>query len=182
MDELIDILDSEGNFTGKTMMKSEAHKKGYFHPTVTIWCYNKKGEVLIQQRAHNKDTHPLLWDASVAGHIGAGEDKLRSAVREVEEEIGLKISEKDLIKIGVFKSVHRHHPTLIDCEFRHTFLCELKTDLENLTKQESEVKALALIPLSKFIEELHENSSSKKYVPHDHGYYETIIKAIEKRL
>ncbi|NKI27300.1 NUDIX domain-containing protein [Arenibacter sp. 6A1] len=182
MDELIDILDSEGNFTGKTMMKSEAHRKGCYHPTVTIWCYNKQGEILLQQRAHNKDTHPLLWDASVAGHIGAGEDILQSAVREVEEEIGLKISEKDLIKIGVFKSVHRHHATLVDCEFRHTFLCELKTGLDNLTKQESEVKALALIPLSKFIEELRLNSSSKKYVSHDPGYYLIVIEAIKERL
>ncbi len=30
MDELVDILDAEGNFTGQTAMKSKAHKHGLF--------------------------------------------------------------------------------------------------------------------------------------------------------
>ena len=84
MDELIDVLDADGNYTGKCIMKSEAHRKGIFHPSIHVWLYNKNGEILIQQRAKNKDTHPGLWDVSVAGHIGAGEDIVESAIREVK--------------------------------------------------------------------------------------------------
>ena len=81
MDELIDILDSNGDFTGKTAMKSEAHKNGWFHATVHIWFYTTDGKILLQQRGKHKETHPLLWDVSVAGHVGAGEAIETSAIR-----------------------------------------------------------------------------------------------------
>ncbi len=182
MDELIDILDSEGNATGKTAMKSEAHQMGWFHETVHIWFYTSDGRVLLQQRGKEKDTHPLLWDVSVAGHIGAGETIELSALREVEEEIGLSISEKELEKIGVYKSVQKHREDLVDCEFHHTFLCELKVPLEHLRKQESEVEALKLISLLQFSEETWGMANFKKYVPHEVSYYTEIIKAIKERL
>ena len=181
MDELVNILDSEGNFTGKTAMKSEAHRKGLFHPTVHVWFYTQNGKLLIQQRGKHKDTHPLLWDVSVAGHIGAGEDIETSAIREVREEIGLEITKSALQKIGVFKSIQEHHEGLIDCEFHHTFLCELKVPLENLTKQESEVEHLKLISLIQFSEETWGMANLKKYVPHGVAYYKHIIKAIKER-
>lgn len=182
MDELIDILDSEGNFTGQTALKSEAHRKGWFHPTIHVWLYTKNGQLLIQQRARNKDSHPLLWDVSVAGHIGAGEEIEISAIREIQEEIGLTISKAKLEKIGVFKSVHEHSKALIDCEFHHTFLCELKVPLQDLQKQESEVEDLALISLLQFSEETWGLANLKKYVPHDTEYYRRIIAEVKKRL
>ena len=182
MDELVDILDSDGNFTGKTTMKSEAHKYGWFHPTVHVWFYTKKGQLLLQQRGKEKDTHPLLWDVSVAGHIGAGEEFESSALREVSEEIGLEITKDELQKIGVFKSIQKHHKDLIDCEFHHTYLCELKTPLSNLKKQDSEVNALKLISLIQFSEETWGMANPAKYVPHAMEYYKSVIKAIKKRL
>ncbi|WP_149303356.1 NUDIX hydrolase [Pareuzebyella sediminis] len=182
MDELVDILDANGNFTGKTAMKSEAHRKGWFHPTIHVWFYTKNGKILIQQRAKNKDTHPLLWDVSVAGHIGAGESIENSALREIQEEIGLTVSPQMLEKIGKFKSEHTHHADLIDREYHHTFLCELEVPISQLQKQESEVEKLALISLLKFSEETWGMANLKKYVPHEPSYYKTIVKEIKKRL
>lgn len=182
MDELVDILDSEGNSAGKTALKSEAHKHGLFHPTVHIWFYTKNGQLLIQQRGKEKDTHPLLWDVSVAGHIGAGEDFETSAIREVSEEIGLEITKEELHKIGVFKSVQKYHNDLIDCEFHHTYLGVLKTPLSELKKQDSEVNDLKLISLIQFSEETWGMANLAKYVPHAIEYYKSIIKAIKKRL
>ena len=182
MDELVDILDSEGNFTGKTAMKSMAHKQGLFHPTVHVWFYTKNAKILLQQRGKDKDTHPLLWDVSVAGHMGAGEDSETTAIREVSEEIGLEINKGDLDKIGVFKSVQRHNDTLIDCEFHHAYLCELKVPLSQLKKQDSEVEDLKLIPLIQFSEETWGMANLKNYVPHGLEYYKSVIKAIKSRL
>ena len=182
MDELIDILDVNGNFTGKTSMKSEAHKKGWFHPSVHIWFYTKNGEILIQKRARDKDTHPSLWDVSVAGHIGAGEDVILSAIREIKEEIGLAILGSDLYKVGVFKYRHQHRPDLLDCEFHHTFISRLAVPLNALTMQESEVDDLALIGMEPFKTELADKAISTKYVPYDPAYYEVVFRAIEARL
>ena len=180
MDELVDILDADGKPTGKTAMKSEAHLKGLFHPTAHIWLYTKDKKILIQQRGKEKDTFPLLWDVSVAGHVCARENIVASAIREIEEEIGLTVSNNDLEKVGVFKSIQKHRVGFVDCEFHHTFLCELKVPLKSLQKQKSEVERLVLIPLSKLAEELQGSINSKKYVPHGKEYYKTIIKAIEK--
>ncbi|HUH45718.1 MAG TPA: NUDIX domain-containing protein [Arenibacter sp.] len=182
MDEAIDILDADGNYTGETLMKSEAHKKGLFHPSIHVWFYTGNGEILIQKRAKNKDTHPGLWDVSVAGHVGAGENVVLSAIREVGEEIGLTILGGDLFKVGVFKYQHQHRPDLIDREFHHTFLSELKVPLNILKMQESEVDDLALIDLDLFKKELAHKAINPKYVPYDPAYYEVIFQAIEAKL
>lgn len=181
MDELIDILNEEGKLTGKTAMKTEAHKNGWFHQTIHVWFYNANGEILLQQRGKNKAVFPLLWDVSVAGHIGAGEEITLSAIRETQEEIGLTVSENDLEKIGVFKSIQRHHSTLIDCEFHHVFLCELTVSIAKLIKQETEVQQLQLVALHDFKNGIN-NVLKYQYVPHETTYYHAILKAITRRI
>ncbi len=182
MDEYVDILDAEGHFTGETTLKSVAHRQGLFHPTVHIWFYRTDGKVLMQQRGKHKQTHPLLWDVSVAGHVSAGEDVLEAAVRETEEEIGLRIDKHNLEKIGCFKAVYRHGPQMLDCEYHHTFLYKLDTHLSALTKQDSEVEALEMVPLTQLTEEIWGLARPGKYVPHEIGYYKTVFKAIKARL
>ena len=162
-------------------MKSEAHRKGLFHPTIHVWFYTPEGQVLFQKRAKNKDTFPSLWDVSVAGHIGAGEDIKEAALREIEEEIGLSVVGSQLEGIGLFKSMQKHSETLIDNEFHHNFLCELKVPLEQLTRQQSEVDDLQLFPLDDFKNRLEENRL-EGFVPHSKSYYMETMDAISKRL
>ena len=178
MDELLTILDAQGKNTGKTAMKSVAHRYGWFHATVHIWCYTSDGHVLLQQRGATKKTFPLLWDVSVAGHIEANESVELAAQREIEEEIGLQINMEALDKIGVFKSIHKHHETLIDCEFHHTFLCLLNVSLHRLRKQDAEVAALKFIALSTF----ESSYLQPEFVPHQKTYYDTVIAQLKKRL
>ena len=182
MDELVDILDDNGKPTGKSCLKSEAHQKGLFHPTVHVWLYTQQAQILIQQRGRDKATHPLLWDVSVAGHVSSGENIKTAAIREVEEEIGLQVSEDDLKPIGTHKEVHKISNNFVDAEFHHIFLCELQTPLHGLTKQDSEVEDLNLIPLHQFAEETWGLANTAKYVPHGADYYKTIIQEIKKRI
>lgn len=182
MDELVDILDESGTPTGISLMKSEAHQKGLFHATVHVWLYTADGHLLIQQRGRNKATFPLLWDVSVAGHIASGESVETSAVREVYEEVGLKIRPSDLLRLGVFKSVQKHSEQLIDCEFHHVFMSPLTKPLNKLKKQASEVETLALISLAPFKSELRNTHGQLRFVPHAEKYYQTIISAVERQL
>lgn len=182
MEERVDLLDEDGHYTGKTALKSEAHARGWFHPTVHIWFYTPDARVLIQQRGKDKETFPLLWDVSVAGHIGAGENPGEAALREVQEEIGLEIAVDDLEKIGYFKSVNKHATDLLDCEYHHTFLCRLPVPLTSLAKQDTEVEALQLIPLTQLAEELWGLAMPQKYVPHDLAYYKEVIRALKGKL
>jgi isopentenyldiphosphate isomerase len=182
MEEWVDVLDSEGRPLGQRILKSEAHKEGLFHPTVHIWFYTDKLEILLQRRAATKKTFPMYWDVSVAGHVAAGEGIMEAAVREVEEEIGIGISEKDLFPIGVFKSVHKHPGDILDCEFHHTFICRLKTPLASLKKQEEEVADLQLISLAKWEQDIFAKIPSISYVPHKELYYREVISAIKRHL
>ena len=148
MDELIDILTPEGKSTGKTALKSEAHKNGWFHATVHIWLFTKNEKILLQKRAMTKKVFPGLWDISVAGHIAAGEEILPAAIREVEEEIGLKLNKEDFIKISTRIHQVEHANGIQDNEFHHVFIAELKVPLEKLKIQMEEVDAVELFDLS----------------------------------
>ena len=182
MDEWVDVLDQEGRDTGERILKSEAHKRGLFHPTVHVWLYTDKGEVLLQQRSAIKKTFPLCWDVSVAGHIAAGENIISSALREIREELGLMVREKDLFPSGVFKSVQRHTNGITDCEFQYVFLCRLLQPLADLALQAEEVLDIKLVSLESWEEDLFSVSPKIKYVPHDPNYYREVICAIRERV
>ena len=148
MDELIDILDENGKHTGTSCMKSEAHQKGLFHATVHIWLFTADKKILLQKRALTKKVFPGLWDISVAGHVGAGEAIIPTAIREIQEEIGYTIIEKDLHKIGERKHEISHANGIQDNEFHHVFIAELNDKMSSLTIDKTEVAEINLFPLN----------------------------------
>ena len=178
MDEWIDVLDIEGNKTGKTCQKSVVHKKGLFHATVHIWFYTSKGKILLQQRAASKAIYPLLWDVSVAGHVNSGESLLTAAIREVKEEIGITIGENDLKKIGVMKSFQSYKSGIIDNEFHTVFISKLDEDIKNLNAQKEEVEALKIVSPSTFKELLEDSEHNSHFVTSNKTYYDFVLKKI----
>lgn len=179
MDEFVDILDENGEPTGKTALKSKAHQMGLFHATVHVWCYSVTGKVLLQQRGVNKDANSLKWDVSVAGHIGAGETPELGAFREVQEEIGVTIKTEKLQKLAVIKIEKKYSKKFWDREFTHTFLYGLDEQTP-LTKQETEVEALEWLALERF--EKLVSINDKRFVPNSENRYKEVIKAIKSRL
>jgi len=168
MDELIDILDNQGNYTGETSLKSVAHKKGLFHATVHIWLFTSDKKVLLQKRALTKKVFPGLWDISVAGHIGAGENIVDAAIREVREEINYSISKEDLFKIGTRKHQVSHPNGIEDNEFHHVFIAELKVPISTLSIDTEEVAAVDLFPLETLT---NTNNLENVLLPQFHDYY-----------
>ena len=179
MDELIDILSPEGSFTGKTALKSEAHKKGWFHATVHIWLFTSDKKILLQKRALTKKVFPGLWDISVAGHVGAGEEILTSAKREVFEEIGLELDEKDLIKIGTRIHQVSHKNGIQDNEHHHVFIAQLKVPVSTLKIQIEEVDDVQLFNLDILKNtEKHENVLLSRF----HEYYVSVYHKINQQI
>jgi len=175
MDELIDILTPEGKSTGKTALKSEAHKNGWFHATAHIWFFTSDEKILLQKRALTKKVFPGIWDISVAGHIGAGEEVLEGAKREVFEEIGLILEDKDFIKIGTRIHQVNHENGIQDNEHHHVFIAELKTPISELTMQPEEVAGLELWDL-KVLKET--KNLENVLLPRFHEYYVTVYNKI----
>lgn len=178
MDEIIDIVTETGEPTGKTALKSEAHKNGWWHNTIHLWLYTTKGEILLQQRSHKKDIFPLLWDVSAAGHIDAGEPMEKAAIREVEEELGLKLNPDNLTKIGVHQHASSYaNGTIQDNEFHHVFVAELKVNLKDLKPQEEEVEAIKLVTL-KELTLLLNTKNNNHFVESNRDYYLYVIERI----
>jgi isopentenyldiphosphate isomerase len=181
IEEHIDIVTETGKPTGKSALKSVIHSKGYYHNTAHIWFYTKNGEILLAQRAASKTICPLLWDVSVAGHVDAGETIEQAAIRETQEEIDLTISKTDLHKIGVFPCFQTYDNGIVDNEFHHTFIVELKVKLSQLKPQKSEVENLKLINLSEF-KQLLKFKQNNHFVASNKTYYQIVLKHILKQL
>ncbi|RZN84096.1 MAG: NUDIX domain-containing protein [Winogradskyella sp.] len=180
MDELLDIVDAKGKSTGKTALKSVAHKNGWYHNTIHLWLYTEKNEILLQQRSHKKVIYPLLWDVSVAGHIDAGETFTEATIRETEEEIGLKLKENDLTKIGthLHKSIY-DNGKIKDFEFHQIYIAKLNIELEDLTPQKDEVEALKLVTFNQFENLLANSTTNSHFIASNTAYYKFVLESIK---
>lgn len=87
MVELWDILDKNGNVTGRVHERGKPMNKGEFHLEVYVWIENDNGEYLISQRSLNK-TFPNMWECT-GGNAVVGDDSLTTALKEAKEELGI---------------------------------------------------------------------------------------------
>jgi len=88
--ELWDVLDENGNLTGRTHERGQPMNKGEYHLEVYVWIENDKGEYLISQRSANK-THPNMWECT-GGNAVSGDDSLTTALKEAKEELGINLN------------------------------------------------------------------------------------------
>ena len=63
MEEQVILVDEKDNSIG-LMGKMEAHEKAVLHRAFSVFIFNEKGELLLQQRAASKYHSPLLWTIS----------------------------------------------------------------------------------------------------------------------
>lgn len=82
------ILVSETDDQLGLMGKMEAHKKGILHRAFSVFVFNNKGELLLQQRALDKYHSPGLWTNTCCSHQRDGESSLVAGKRRLEEEMG----------------------------------------------------------------------------------------------
>lgn len=68
--------------------KIKVHREGKLHRAFSIFVFNSKKELLIQQRAKTKYHSGGLWSNTVCGHPRPGERYLQAAHRRLYEEMG----------------------------------------------------------------------------------------------
>jgi isopentenyl-diphosphate delta-isomerase type 1 len=90
-EDIFDIVNERDEVIGRKP-RSEVHAQGLLHRAVHVLVFNSRGEVFLQKRSMKKDRQPGVWDSSCSGHVDSGEDYDQTAVRELGEEIGLKLS------------------------------------------------------------------------------------------
>ena len=121
----------------KTLVRGEDIPDGYYHLVCEIIVKHVGGEYLLMQRDLKKNLGGM-WEATAGGSALKGEDSLRCAYRELEEETGIKA--KDLIEVG--RVVHHRHKSLYV-----EYLCITDIDKDSIILQEGETKAFKWISL-----------------------------------
>jgi isopentenyldiphosphate isomerase len=149
VDELLDVLDEFGRPTGEVVWKSEAHRRGLFHRCFHCWVAGEDAGgpyLLVQRRAAAKDTWPGYLDVTAAGHLQSGEESMRGGLRELEEELGLRVEPGRLVPLGT-RRIEQQIPQGCDREFHDVFLLLDGTQPRDLRLQEGEVEAVLRIEL-----------------------------------
>ena len=143
--EYLDICNEQGMPTGAVADRDVAHRDGILHRTSHVWVIREldgEVQVLLQKRSMAKESFPGAYDASSAGHIPAGDEPLVSALRELEEELGIRAEPDELTHIGTFRCSYEkvfHGNLFRDNEVRFAFVYQKPVDLNTLKLQESEV-------------------------------------------
>ena len=149
MDELLDVLDELGRPTGEVAWKSEAHRRGLPHRCFHCWVAGEDAEghyLLVQRRAAVKDTWPGYLDVTAAGHLQSGETPLAGGLRELEEELGLRVGPERLVPLGT-RHIEQEIPQGCDREFHDVFLLFDDVPPRDLRLQKGEVEAVIRVGL-----------------------------------
>jgi len=115
--EQVILVDEQDQPVG-TMEKLEAHEKAVLHRAFSVFIFNTKGEMLLQQRAFTKYHSGGLWTNACCSHPRAGEETLQAAQRRLKEELGF---EADIHKVFDFIYKAGFDNGLTEHEFDHVF-------------------------------------------------------------
>ncbi|MFE2279068.1 isopentenyl-diphosphate Delta-isomerase [Streptomyces sp. NPDC059454] len=118
---LLELVDEDGVTTG-TAEKLAAHQPpGRLHRAFSVFLFDERGRLLLQQRALGKYHSPGVWSNTCCGHPYPGEAPFAAAARRTFEELG--VSPSLLAEAG---TVRYNHPDpasgLVEQEYNHLFV------------------------------------------------------------
>lgn len=139
-DEDIGIVDENDHVISKSTRK-KVHASGQGrHRVACVLVFNANGELLLQKRSATVNMYPNCWTVSSAGHVGYGDTYIATAVRELNEEVGIEVTQGDLKLIGKLNI-----PLPGDDEMWQVY--KYVTDQETFSVQRDEVSATKFVSL-----------------------------------
>lgn len=147
--EFVDIYNNLHEKLGYKKNRKELNK-GEFRLSCFVWIINSDDKILIQQRLSTAKKCPNMWE-TVSGGAVSGEDAISGAIRELNEELGLKVNKKDLSFIGSFARIN---------DYVEVFLLKVNVAIQDLKLQESEVQDAKWVTISEFEEIIKDGSAS----------------------
>jgi len=113
------ILVDESDTPLGTMEKMEAHRRALLHRAFSVFIFNSKGEMLLQQRSPDKYHSAGLWTNACCSHPRPGEDTREAAIRRLYEELRFTTP---LEKLFHFTYKSEFDNGLTEFEFDHVFV------------------------------------------------------------
>lgn len=149
--EKLILVDKDDNVLGHKS-KAECHNgEGILHRAFSIFIFNSKGEVLMQQRADGKRLWPLIWSNSCCSHPREGETYAYATHRRLKEELGI---DTDLTYLYKFQYHARWKDVGSESELCSVFIG--KTDAQPVVN-ETEIAAWKFISVQELNNDLSEN-------------------------
>ncbi len=115
--EQVILVNEQDEQTG-VMEKMEAHQKALLHRAFSVFIFNDKGELLLQQRASDKYHSGGLWTNTCCSHPNPNEETIAAAQRRLKEEMGFTTK---LSKAFDFIYKSEFSDGLTEHEFDHVF-------------------------------------------------------------
>jgi isopentenyl-diphosphate delta-isomerase len=150
MEELVILVDKNDNQIGE-MPKMEAHEKAFLHRAFSVFIFNKKGELMLQQRAAHKYHSPLLWTNTCCSHQRNGESNIKAGERRLQEEMGFTTDLKEVFSF-IYKAPFDNG--LTEHEFDHVLIGYFDAE-PNINKEE--VEAYKWMPLDDVKSDIENN-------------------------
>lgn len=155
-EEKVILVDENDNQIG-IEYKLQAHKNNKLHRALSIFIFNSKGQVLLQQRLKEKYHSGGLWTNTCCSHPREGEETLEAAHRRLKEEMGFDTDLKEIFsftyKVDFENELHEH-------EFDHVFIGKYD---ENPTPNKEEVEDWSWINLKDLKEDVKKNPDKYTY-------------------
>ena len=118
MQEYVVLVDANDNPIG-LMEKMEAHVKAELHRAFSIFIFNTKGEMLLQQRAFSKYHTPGLWTNTCCSHPRHEEALEQATSRRLQEEMGMQCELNEIFHFTYKADVTQG---LMEHEIDHVFV------------------------------------------------------------
>ncbi|MBS3137230.1 isopentenyl-diphosphate Delta-isomerase [Candidatus Woesearchaeota archaeon] len=137
--------------------KLKAHQLGLLHRAFSIFIFNKKKELLLQQRARTKYHSPLLWTNTCCSHPMPGESTAQAAHRRLHEELGFDCNLKESFTF-LYKTEFDNG--LIEHEFDHVFIGYYD---QQIVPNKQEIESVKWISLENLKDDIQKNQEKYSY-------------------
>lgn len=115
-----------------SMEKMEAHQKGLLHRAFSVFIFDKRGRMLLQQRAPQKYHGAYLWTNACCSHPYLNEPVQDAAQRRLMEELGFTTPLRKIFSFTYKAAVENN---LIEHEYDHVFAGEYEGEI-NINSEE----------------------------------------------
>jgi isopentenyl-diphosphate delta-isomerase len=144
------ILVDENDRPVGTMEKMEAHHQGLLHRAFSVFIFDGKGKMLLQQRALTKYHGGGLWTNACCSHPFVGEATETAALRRLEEEMGFTTGIKKIFQFTYKAAVENG---LTEHEYDHVFAGEYEGEINPNPEEVAAYKYETLTQIKQAIKE-----------------------------